>query len=139
MSVGAKFSSYSGKSLALCDYCGFQYLLKQLKRLTINTQLTDIKVCPSCYTPDQPQWQVGRWPVDDAQATRDPRPDTSYWQSGLNGLQLTLTDFGYPGEGSRVIQWGWNPVGLTDPLHLTGLQNTLVASGQVGTVTVETS
>jgi hypothetical protein len=76
------------------------------------------------------------YPVDDPQALRNPRPDTTYLQAGLTGLQETLDDFGTPSGGSRVIQWGWAPVGLHNPLALTGLPNTLVASGQVGTVTV---
>jgi hypothetical protein len=38
----------------------------------------------------------------------------------------------------RVIQWGWNPVGLNDPLGLSGLVNMLEAQGAVGTVVVTT-
>jgi hypothetical protein len=65
-------------------------------------------------------------------ALRNPRPDTSYFQSGLN-------DDGNPSQGSRDIQWGWGPVGFSNPLNLTGLPNNLEASGQVGIVTVSTS
>lgn len=93
-----KFSS--GKhSIAECDICGFRYKLKQLKYLTIKTKQTNIKACPQCWNPDQPQLQIGMYPVNDPQAVRQPRPDTSYYVSGGNG------------EGSRIIQWGWNPVG----------------------------
>jgi len=35
---------------------------------------TGLKVCPECWDPDQPQLQVGRWPVSDPQALRSPRP-----------------------------------------------------------------
>jgi hypothetical protein len=87
------------------------------------------------------------YPVDDPQALRNPRPDTTYYQAGLTGLRIetqgevpndNVLDSGTPSGGSRVIQWGWNPVGLNDPLGLSGLPNTLLGSGQVGTVTVQT-
>jgi hypothetical protein len=129
----------SGKwAIAECDRCSFRYKLKELKRLVIKTKNVNILVCPTCWEQDHPQLQLGMYPVDDPQALRDPRRDNSYWQSGLNGLQLTDNDFGTPGEGSRVIQWGWNPVGLNNPLGLSGLLNTLEATGSVGTVTVQT-
>lgn len=122
----------SGKwAIAECDRCAQRYKLKQLKRLTIKTKNVNILVCPECWEPDQPQLQLGMYPVDDPQALRDPRRDNSYYQSGLNVN-------GYPSDGSRMIQWGWNPVGLNDPLGLSGLPNTLLAVGSVGTVTVQT-
>jgi len=122
----------SGKrAIAECDRCGQRYKLKELKQLVIKTKNVNILVCHTCWEPDQPQLQLGMYPVDDPQALRNPRPDVSYLQSGLN------TD-GFPSEGSRVIQWGWNPVGLNDPLGLSGLPNTLLGQGQVGTVTVTT-
>jgi hypothetical protein len=119
------------KAIAECDRCGQRYKLKELKQLVIKTKNVNILVCHTCWEPDQPQLQLGMYPVDDPQALRNPRPDVSYLQSGLN------TD-GFPSEGSRVIQWGWNPVGLNDPLGLSGLPNTLLGQGQVGTVTVTT-
>jgi hypothetical protein len=122
----------SGKrAIAECDRCAQRFKLKQLRRLVIKTKNVNILVCPECWEPDQPQLQLGMYPVNDPQALRNPRPDTSYTQSGLN------VD-GLPSDGSRVIQWGWNPVGLNDPLGLFGLPNTLIGTGQVGTVTVQT-
>jgi hypothetical protein len=134
------------KAIAICDRCGFKYKLKELRRLTIKTKSTNILVCPSCWEPDQPQLQIGMYPVDDPQALRNPRPDTSYRQAGLTGIRTeefsqppaNVLAFGTPSEGSRVIQWGWNPVGLSNPLGLTGLPNTLLSTGQIGTVTVQT-
>ena len=135
----------SGKwAISQCDRCGFRYKLKQLKRITIKTKSTNILVCPSCWEPDQPQLQIGMYPVDDPQALRNPRPDISYWQGGLNGIRTeqysvpnsNVLAYGTPSEGSRVIQWGWNPVGLNNALGLTDLPNTLLSTGQVGTVTV---
>ena len=122
----------SGKhAIAECDRCGFQYKLKKLKPLVIKTKNVNIIVCPTCWEKDHPQLQLGMYPVDDPQALRNPRPDNSYYQAGLNNA-------GNPTDGSRVIQWGWNPVGLNDPLGLSGLVNVLEAHGQVGTVTVQT-
>jgi hypothetical protein len=46
--------------------------------------------------------------------------------------------FGGPSDGSRVIQWGWGPVGLNNPLALPDLPNTLIGTGEVGTVTIQT-
>lgn len=120
----------SGKrAIAECDRCGQRYKLRQLRKLTIKTKNVNMLVCPECWEPDHPQLQLGMYPVDDPQALRNPRPDNSYQQSGLNVN-------GTPGEGSRTVQWGWNPVGLTNPLGLSGLDNMLVGTGAVGTVTV---
>jgi len=137
-----KFSS--GKfSIAECDRCGFRYKLKQLKQLVIKTKNVNILVCQSCWEKDQPQLQLGMYPVNDPQAVRNPRPDVSYYQSGLDGLQLTETTgpsqnaTGVPQDGSRIIQWGWNPVGLNDPYNLE--VNQLVAVTAVGSVTVTTT
>ena len=122
----------SGKwAISQCDRCGSRFKLKQLRSLVIKTKNVNILVCPECWEPDQPQLQLGMYPVDDPQALRNPRPDTTYFQAGLN------VD-GNPTDGSRIIQWGWNPVGLTDPLGLSGLVNVLEAQGAVGTVTVQT-
>ena len=109
--MGSKYSS--GKySISECDRCGFRYMLKELRKLTIKTKQVSIKVCQTCWEPDQPQLSLGLYPVNDPQAVREPRPDISYRQAGYTGLQLTLnTDFGDPSGGSRVFQWGWAPVG----------------------------
>lgn len=135
--MASKFSS--GKwAISICDRCGFQYQLKELKTLTIKTKNVNIKVCQECWEPDQPQLSLGLYPVDDPQALRDPRPDTSYVQAGLTGLQLTPDDNGGPSGGSRDIQWGWNPVGFGNPLDLE-IDDNLEATGAVGTVTITTT
>lgn len=120
------------KSIAECDRCGFRYKLSELKSLVIKTKNTSILVCKTCWEPDQPQLSLGLYPVNDPQAVRNPRPDVSYFSSGLNAS-------GNPSDGSRVIQWGWNPVGLNNPLALPDLVSTLRGEGAVGTVTVTTS
>ncbi len=125
-----KFSS--GKySIAECDICGQRYKLKELKKLVIKQQIKNIKACPECWNPDQPQLSLGMYPVDDPQAIREPRPDTSYLSSGIDVL-------GYPSGGSRVIQWGWGPVGGASQFDTVLTPNYLIAVGQTGTVTIST-
>jgi hypothetical protein len=84
------------------------------------------------------------FPVDDPQALRNPRPDRSYLLSGTNGLQLVPTGTGPNGAGtveggSRIFQWGWNPVGgaRADDDGLT--PNNLVLAVELGTVSVTTT
>jgi len=129
--MGNRFAS-GKKAIAECDRCGFRFKLKDLKKLVIKTKLVNIKVCPQCWTPDQPQLQLGMYPIDDPQALREPRKDLSYYQSGINVN-------GYPSEGSRIFQWGWNPVGGSRGFDGSLTPNYLVATTYVGTVTVTTS
>jgi len=136
-----KFSS--GKfAIAECDRCGQRYKLKELKKLVVKQQIKNILVCPECWEPDQPQLSLGMYPVDDPQAVRNPRPDTSYVASGVSGLQIlsgtgtSVAEVGYQGEGSRVFQWGWNPVGGASQFDAVLTPNYLIAVGQVGTVSV---
>lgn len=118
----------SGKnSIAQCDRCGFRFKLKKLKSLTIKTKNVNILVCPECWEADHPQLKLGMYPVNDPQAVRNPRPDLGYFESGVGG-----------DGGSRVIQWGWEPVGFNNVLDLP-IPNNLIAVGQVGTVTVTTN
>ena len=110
----------SGKyAIALCDRCNVQTKLRELKQLTINLKPSGLYVCKSCWEPDHPQLQLGRYPIVDPQAVRNPRPDNSYVQSGLLAS-------GQNGMGSRDIGWGWNPVG----------GNMAAAATAVGTVKV---
>jgi hypothetical protein len=127
----------SGKnSIAECDRCGFRYKLKQLKQLIIKTKNVNILVCPSCWEPDQPQLSLGLYPVNDPQAVRNPRPDVSYRTSGVTGLQLTPADTGTPAGGSRIIEWGWAPVGGARANDYDLTPNSLYPTISLGTVTV---
>jgi len=119
------------KAIAECDRCGFRFKLKDLKKLIIKTKQVSIKVCSQCWEPDQPQLQLGMYPVDDPQALREPRPDLSYTQSGYAD--------GVPGEGSRIFQWGWNPIGGAQANDAGLTPNYLVSSSEVGTVTIVTT
>tara|TARA_R110000772_G_scaffold8737_2_gene28933 strand:- start:12121 stop:12465 length:345 start_codon:yes stop_codon:yes gene_type:complete len=113
--MGTKYSS--GKhSIAQCDRCGFRFKLNRLRALTIKTKNTSIRVCPECWEEDHPQLQLGMYPVNDPQSVMNARPET------------------YDG-GSRTIQWGFNPVGLNNPLRLP-MDNSLVATIMVGMVII---
>jgi hypothetical protein len=126
--MGNRFSS--GKnSIAECDRCGFQYKLTELKKEVIKTKTYNLLVCPTCWDPDQPQLQLGMYPVDDPQGVRDPRRDTTYEVSGLNVL-------GYPSGGSRDLQWGWNPIGGASGFDAKLTPNYLAQTTYVGTVSV---
>jgi hypothetical protein len=126
--MGNRFAS--GKiAIAMCDRCGQQFKLKKLKTEIIKQRKYQLLVCPECWDPDQPQLMLGTFPVDDPQALRNPRKDTTYVTAGVNVG-------GYTTGGSRDIQWGWQPVGGAS-LNDAGLTpNYLVATTSVGTVTI---
>jgi hypothetical protein len=120
----------SGKnSIAMCDRCGFQFKLTALKKEIQKTKIYNLLVCPQCWDPDQPQLQLGMYPVDDPQAVRNPRTDSTYVTAGVNTA-------GSPTGGSRDIQWGWLPVGGASNFDVGMTPNYLVATTNVGTVTV---
>lgn len=134
----------SGKfSIAQCDRCDGRFMLKDLRTQTVKTKPFKIKVCKECWDPDHPQLQLGMYPVNDPQTVREPRPDSpSYYVSGNTGLftsdvaSTNVDNAGVPSGGSRIIQWGWNPVGgsrLNDDF-LT--PNNLQLQVSIGTVTV---
>ena len=126
--MGNKFAS--GKNaIAECDRCSFPYKLSELKPLTIKTKVTNILVCPECWEPDHPQLLLGMYPVEDPEAVRNPRPDNSYETSGVG-------NDGYPSGGSRIIQWGWNPVGGSRQFDAALTPNNLALTVSIGTVTI---
>ena len=129
--MGNRFAS--GKnSIAECDRCGQRYKLKELRKEVKKTKTYNLLVCAACWDPDQPQLQLGMFPVDDPQAVREPRRDSTYLQSGVN------VD-GFPSGGSRDIQWGWAPVGGSSFFDAVLTPNYLVGITSVGTVTVTVS
>ena len=142
--MGNRFSS--GKnSIAQCDRCDQRFKLHQLRIEIVKTKPYQLKVCRQCWDPDHPQLQLGMYPVDDPQGVRDPRPDRSYVTGGLTGLQIDVgnlpieSESGTQSGGSRIIQWGWNPVGGSR-LNDDGLTpNNLVLRVELGTVTVTTT
>jgi hypothetical protein len=129
--VGNRFAS-NKKAIGVCDRCGFGFRLRTLRTLIVKTKPVNVLVCRECWDPDHPQLQLGMYPVDDPQALRNPRRDTSYVTAGVN------VD-GNPTGGSRDIQWGWNPVGGASANDVGLTPNYLVAITSVGTVTVATT
>lgn len=81
------------RALGTCDMCAQVYLLKELQPEIYNQRPTGFLVCEDCWDVDNPQLQLGRFPINDPQALRNPRVDTNL----LESRQL----------------WGWNPVGNT--------------------------
>ena len=141
----SKYAS-AKNSIAQCDRCGFRFKLKQLKQLVIKTKNVNILVCPECWEPDQPQLSLGLYPVNDPQAVRNPRPDSpSYFQAGLTGIQIQsgtgndVDQTGVPSGGSRVFQWGYNPVGGASSFDASLTPNDLVGISALGSVTVTIS
>jgi hypothetical protein len=139
--MGNRFAS--GKwAIAECDRCDQRFKLKELRREVVKGKNYDLLVCKECWDPDQPQLHLGEFPVDDPQGLRNPRPDRSYYQSGLSGLQIALNNStnvnaqGFPEGGSRVFQWGWAPVGGARGFDTALTPNYLVLPVQIGTVTI---
>lgn len=93
-------------AFGFCDTCGQRYDLKDLKVQIVAGRATNIKNCIYCLDKDQPQYFLGRVPINDPQALQNPRPDTSQVES-------------------REL-WGWNPVG----------NPAVYATGQVGVITL---
>lgn len=94
-------------AFGFCDTCGQRYDLRELKVQIVAGRATNIKNCFECLDKDHPQYFLGRVPINDPQALRNPRPDTSQVES-------------------REL-WGWNPVG--NPAALVG-------TGEVGVITL---
>jgi hypothetical protein len=61
------------------------------------------------------------YPVEDPQAVREPRPDNSYYVESI---------------GSRIIEWGWAPVGGASSYDSGLTPNSLIISVEQGSVTV---
>lgn len=133
----------SGKhSIAECDRCGQRFKLKELKTQTLKTKPYRVKVCKECWDPDHPQLQLGMYPVNDPQAVREPRPDVSYTVSGNTGLytsdvvSTSTANAGVPSGGSRIYQWGWNPVGGSRLNDFGLTPNNLQLQVSIGTVSI---
>lgn len=121
-----RFSS-GRKSLAVCDICGFQFKLPDLRPLIIKGKNVNILACGECWSEDHPQLMLGSFPIEDPQAVMNPRKDTTYIESG-NHM-----------GGSRDIQWGWAPVGGSRDIDAGLTPNELLVNVTLGTVTVTVS
>jgi hypothetical protein len=117
----------SGKyAHGFCDRCGIRVdELNSMKNQPRDQMPTGIMVCSECLDIDHPQLQLGKLPISDPQALRLARPDTTYYAPGNEGA-----------NGSRQIQWGWNPVGMSPGYDAALTPNDLLSYPEVGTVTI---
>lgn len=73
--MGNRFAS--GRwALGTCDMCAGIYKLNDLNVEIYNQRPTGFLVCDDCLDVDHPQLQLGRFPINDPQALRNPRTDT---------------------------------------------------------------
>ena len=94
----------------ISDRSGFRYRLRDMRR-----EWNGFLVGKDEYEPKHPQLFPPR-DVVDPEALRNPRPETNLSEQ-------------------RSFQYGFNPVGFSDPLNLFD-SNNLVASGGIGGVTI---
>jgi len=82
MAVSAKFAS--GKyAWGVCDRCGAQARLLSLRTESVMGREIHLRTCESCWDSDHPQNHLPKFVQNDAQALRDPRPDTGAMQSRI--------------------------------------------------------
>jgi hypothetical protein len=94
------------KAFGFCDRCGFRYKLSTLKDEVVDLEKTGLLVCSECWDSDHPQNQLGRFPVDDPQALRNPRPDTGLIDSRYGKdlvFDFTTAKTGTHTQGSNVF------------------------------------
>jgi hypothetical protein len=63
-------------ALGICDRCGLTCKLQELRCERIKGKKQNLLVCDDCFDPDHPQNYFGEKTPVDAEALRDPRPDT---------------------------------------------------------------
>lgn len=85
-----KFAS-GRHALGTCDMCGQVFKLHELRPEIYNRRPTGFLVCSECWDLDNPQLQIGSFPINDPQALFNPRVDT--------------------GVGESRELWGWAPIG----------------------------
>lgn len=90
--MGTRFASEK-YALGICDVCGFQYKLRELRPVMEKGRNTNIKACPKCWDPDHPQLRLGEFRIDDPQALRDPRPDTAELEASRELIGEQYDDF----------------------------------------------
>ena len=104
-------------SLAICDRCGWAY-----PYLSMKVEWNNLKVCPECYEPRQPQ-DIPAKQTFDPEALYQPRPEVSLPQSELGKVTTE------------------NPSPMTDTTDdtigtiFTGIEG----DTELGTITVTTS
>jgi len=74
--VSSSFAS-GKRANGVCDVCGFEFKLNELRKINRNRAVVNIKACSECWELENPQSFLGELPVYDPQALRDPRPQGS--------------------------------------------------------------
>ena len=64
------------KALGICDRCLFPYKLMELRYETQNIVINCLRVCHTCYDPEQPQLDINLVSTIDPQTLYDARVDT---------------------------------------------------------------
>lgn len=75
MAHSNKFAS-GKRANAICDRCGLRCYYTELRGETVRGKRTGLLVCDRCWDPDHPQNFLDKYVTADAQALRNPRPDT---------------------------------------------------------------
>jgi hypothetical protein len=65
------------KAFGFCTRCNQRWLLSRLVTETVAGRVVNNRVCPDCFDRDHPQNWQGKFPINDPQALRNPRPDPS--------------------------------------------------------------
>jgi NAD-dependent SIR2 family protein deacetylase len=94
-------------SQAICDRCGQQFFLKELKK-----EWTGFKVCQECYEPKHPQLEPKRG-INEPIAVYEPRPDV------ISTVRVSL----WQGGDSTIASVGMRPAQVARPLTAAGMLN----------------
>lgn len=97
--MGNKFASKRYAN-GVCDMCGQVYKLRELQREIYDQKYTGFQVCPDCYDEDQPQLQLGRYPINDPQALDNPRPDSN---ANISRILFGFDPVGHPSTVCNAI------------------------------------
>ena len=66
------------KQLQYAMYAAFSTDYRNLKNLIVKGNKTNIRACPECWNPDQPQLMLGTFPVPVRNPRSDPELVASY-------------------------------------------------------------
>lgn len=96
----------SGKyAYGFCDRCGWRYDLNRLKEQYEAGQPSGLRVCPTCWEKDNPQTELGRFPLGpEQQALYHARPDKD--------IVETRSYSAFNPVGGGVDEFGSRTVGL---------------------------
>lgn len=103
----------SGKfGLALCDQCGQQFKLNQLKK-----EWTGFKLCDECYQPKHPQLEPKRT-IKESMALLEPRPEARL------GVNIYVGDT----ADTSFASIGMQPMAPAKPLVVGAVLGTITTS-----------